>query len=134
MLGLKAVGSDSMWDITEITSEELARQLGLYEPLTDSVRQLIDAAVRTQAGDDVVASAKASIDAATAALRADQCEHTLGFAMTPDGEPVPWGNVVCGLRNPMAPPLVIHHDDEGRAHLDVELGAAFEGAPGHLHG
>ena len=35
--------------------------------------------------------------------------------------------------------LVDHHrqmadDDPSRAHLDVELGAAYEGAPGHVHG
>lgn len=123
-----------MWDFTEAASEEIAQQLALYEPLTESVRQLIDATLRTQVGDDVVTSAKAQIDAATAALRQRQCDETLGFGITPDGEPVAWGNVAVGPRNPIAPPLVVHHDDPGRAHLEVELGAAYEGAPGHLHG
>jgi 3-oxosteroid 1-dehydrogenase len=34
----------------------------------------------------------------------------------------------------LAPPLVIHHDPDGRVHTDVELGAAYEGPPGHVHG
>ena len=82
-----------MWDFAEITNEDAARQRARYEPLTESVRQLIDATLRTEAGDDVVASAKAEIDAATARLRSDQNHDTLGIAVTPDGETIAWGNV-----------------------------------------
>jgi acyl-coenzyme A thioesterase PaaI-like protein len=39
-----------------------------------------------------------------------------------------------GPRNPIAPPLVVQHDSADTAHLDVHLGAAYEGPPGHLHG
>jgi acyl-coenzyme A thioesterase PaaI-like protein len=123
-----------MWDFTEATSEEVARQRRRYEPLTASVRELIDATLRTEVDDDVVASARADIEAATARLRNLQREGSLGISLTPDGETVAWGNVAIGTRNPLAPPLVVQHDSSGRAHLDVHLGAAYEGPPGHLHG
>jgi acyl-coenzyme A thioesterase PaaI-like protein len=123
-----------MWDYAEVTSEDVARQRRRYEPLTASVRELIDATIRTEGGDDVVASAKAEIDAATARLRTAQRDGPHGIEVTPDGETVAWGNVAIGTRNPLAPPLVVQHDSPNGAHLDVHLGAAYEGPPGHLHG
>ena len=123
-----------MWDFAEITNEDAAVQRGRYEPLTDSVRRLIDATLSTEVGDEVVAAAKAEIDAATARLRSRQREDSLGIAVTPDGETVAWGNIAIGPRNPLAPPLVVVHDGPTRVHLDVDLGAAYEGPPGHLHG
>jgi acyl-coenzyme A thioesterase PaaI-like protein len=50
------------------------------------------------------------------------------------GERMAWGNAVIGIRNPIAPPLVIHRDDSGKAWCDFQLGAAYEGPPGHVHG
>ncbi len=105
-----------------------------YGPLTESVRHLIDATLRTEVDDDVVAAAKAEIDAATARLQSLQCDGTLGISVTPGGETAAWGNIAIGPRNPVAPPLEVVHDSPTRAHLDVELGAAYEGPPGHLHG
>jgi acyl-coenzyme A thioesterase PaaI-like protein len=123
-----------MFDFEHITSEEVARLRKRYEPLTASVRGLIDATLRTEVDDDAVASARADIEAATARLRDLQRQGPLGIGLTPDGETVAWGNVAIGSRNPLAPPLVVHYESSGRAHLDVELGAAYEGPPGHLHG
>jgi acyl-coenzyme A thioesterase PaaI-like protein len=123
-----------MWDFTEVTSEDVARHRRSFEPLTQSVRELIDATLRTEVDEDVVASAKGDIEAATAKLRSLELDGTLGIGLTPDGGSVAWGNVAIGTRNPLAPPLVVEHDGPSRAHLDVELGAAYEGAPGHLHG
>jgi acyl-coenzyme A thioesterase PaaI-like protein len=42
--------------------------------------------------------------------------------------------VVIGSRNPVAPPLVIHEDADGAVYTEFELGAAYEGPPGHVHG
>jgi acyl-coenzyme A thioesterase PaaI-like protein len=47
---------------------------------------------------------------------------------------MPWGNPVIGLRNPIAPPLVIRPSADGGIHTDFHLGAAYEGPPGHVHG
>jgi len=46
---------------------------------------------------------------------------------------MPWGNVVIGVRNPVAPPLHIEEGDGG-VYTDFHLGAAYEGPPGHVHG
>ena len=123
-----------MWNFAEMSDEDVALQQKRYGPLTDSVRELIDATVRTEVDDDVVAAAKAEIDAATARLRDLQCDGTLGISVTPGGNTAAWGNIAIGPRNPLAPPLQVVHDGQTRAHLDVELGAAYEGPPGHLHG
>ena len=56
------------------------------------------------------------------------------MTLSPDGESVPWGNLGNGIRNPLAPPLLVEYDGPTRAHIDVELGAAYEGPPGHVHG
>jgi hypothetical protein len=117
-----------------LSSEEVARLRRLYEPLTRSVRELLDATIRTEADDDAVAAAKAEIDSATARLRSKQLDGAFGVRYNPDGESMAWGNPVIGLRNPAAPPLVINHDPSGLVWADFELGAAYEGPPGHVHG
>jgi acyl-coenzyme A thioesterase PaaI-like protein len=102
--------------------------------LTASVRELIDATIRTEADADAVAAAKAEIDAATARLRAKQLEGPFGVRFGSDGDQMPWGNVVIGLRNPVAPPLVFTPSADGGVRADFHLGAAYEGPPGHVHG
>lgn len=123
-----------MWDFAEMTSDEVALLRRRYEPLTASIRDLIDAALLTEAGDGVVDQARADVDAVTARLRSSQRTGPPGMTLTPEGESVPWGNLGNGLRNPLAPPLVVVFDSPTAAHIDVELGAAYEGPPGHLHG
>ena len=39
-----------------------------------------------------------------------------------------------GLRNAAAPPLVVEHDEQGRAWSEFHLGAAYEGPPNLVHG
>lgn len=123
-----------MWDFEVMSDDDVAVLRRRYDPLTDSIRELIDAALHTAAADDDVQQAKAGIDSAAAALRRNRREGSLGMTLTPDGASVPWGNLGNGLRNPLAPPLVVEYDGPTRAHIDVELGAAYEGPPGHLHG
>ena len=47
---------------------------------------------------------------------------------------MPWGNAVIGLRNPIAPPVVLIRAGDGSVSADFHLGAAYEGPPGHVHG
>lgn len=82
-----------------------------YEPLPESVRALIDASIRTPADAETVAAARAEIDAVTARLRSRQLDGAFGVQFTSDGDQMPWGNPVVGIRNPVAPPLVIHRDE-----------------------
>jgi acyl-coenzyme A thioesterase PaaI-like protein len=118
----------------DLSAADVARLRSIYEPLTESVRALIDATIRTEVGAEAVAAAKAEIDAATARLRSEQVEGSYGIRFTADGEQMPWGNVVIGVRNPVAPPLDIEQRDDGSVHTSFHLGAAYEGPPGHVHG
>jgi acyl-coenzyme A thioesterase PaaI-like protein len=122
------------WTLENLSAEDVVRLRGIYEPLTESVRALIDATIRTEVGAETVAAAKAEIDAATARLRSEQLDGPYGIRFTADGDQMPWGNVVIGVRNPVAPPLVVEQSDDGAVFTDFHLGAAYEGPPGHVHG
>lgn len=120
--------------IENLSAEDVDRLRRIYEPLTQSVRELLDVTIRTEADADAVAAAKAEIDSATARLRGKQRDGAFGVRYNPDGESMAWGNPVIGLRNPAAPPLVIHAEPSGTVWSEFELGAAYEGPPGHVHG
>lgn len=117
-----------------LSSADVQRLRAVYEPLADSVRALIDATIRTEVGADEVAAVRAQIDDATARLRARQIDGPFGVRYTSEGDRMPWGNPAIGIRNPLAPPLVIVKEPDGAVHTDFHLGAAFEGPPGHVHG
>jgi hypothetical protein len=117
-----------------IDSVEFDRQKALYSPFTQSVRELLDAAIRTQVDDDIINEAKLAIDTVTERLRAKQSEGPFGVRYAVDGRGQAWGNPVIGVRNAMAPPLVIHTEPDLHCWSEFELGAAYEGPPGHVHG
>ena len=120
----------------DISEEELQRQRDLYGPFTDAVRELVDATIRTLVDEDEVRRAQAEIEAITARLRKDQLPGGYGVRFGGVGRGRPWGNTVVGLRNPVAPPLVIEHDPSANGDVwsDFHLGAAYEGPPGLVHG
>ena len=120
--------------VEDLSGEDIARLRGVYEPLTDSVRSLVDAAIRTEADAQTVAEVKRDIDAAIERLRERQLDGAFGVRVTESGESMGWGNAVIGIRNALAPPLFTHRDSEGRISADFHLGAAYEGPPGHVHG
>lgn len=106
----------------------------VYRQLADSVRRLIDVTIRTEVDAALVAAAKADIDCAVEQLGKLLMPGSFGVRGIVDGQPVASGNVAIGERNPVAPPLVIHRDDDGVVWSEVTLGAAYEGPPGHVHG
>jgi acyl-coenzyme A thioesterase PaaI-like protein len=120
--------------VENLTAEDVERLRGIFEPLTQSVRELVDATIRTEMDAEAVALAKAEIDAATARLRERQLEGSFGVRFGSDGDQMPWGNVVIGMRNPVAPPLVFVPSADGGVRADFHLGAAYEWPPGHVHG
>jgi hypothetical protein len=120
--------------VGDLTSEEVDSMGAVYQPLAESVRHLIDAAIRTEVDADEVAAVRAEIDAATARLRAKQIDGAFGLRYTTGGDRMAWGNPVVGIRNPIAPPLVINRDETGGAYTDFYMGAPYEGPPGHVHG
>ena len=118
----------------DISDEEIDRQRALYGPLADAVRDLVDATIRTEVDDAEIRAVQSEIEAATARLRRRQLNGAYGVRFSTDGRGRPWGNPVVGLRNAIAPPLVIEHDASGRAWSEFHLAAAFEGPPGLVHG
>jgi acyl-coenzyme A thioesterase PaaI-like protein len=120
--------------VENLSAEDVERLRSIYEPLTRSVRELIDATIRTEMDADAVAAAKAEIDMATDRLRARQLAGPFGVRFGSDGDQMPWGNVVVGLRNPVAPPLSMQRTPDGGVFADFHLGSAYEGPPGHVHG
>jgi acyl-coenzyme A thioesterase PaaI-like protein len=121
-------------DIGDVSSADVDRKRAVYAPLTESVRQLIDATIRTEVDADTVAAVAAEIDAATARLRSREIDGPFGVRYTSGGDRMAWGNPVIGLRNPIAPPVQIQHGPDGGVYTDFHLGAAYEGPPGHVHG
>lgn len=106
----------------------------VYAPLAESVRRLLDISIRTEAGATAVAAAIARIDSAADELSDELLPGPFGVHRTPEGQTIAWGNAVVGLRNPVAPPLVIHHDPDGLVWSEFVLGAAYEGPPDTVHG
>ena len=98
------------------------------------MRRLIDAAVRTETDSGTVVQAQALIDEATRLLSRRLVPGSFGIRRTAAGRIMTWGNVAVGLRNPVAPPLVIEREPDGSVWCEAELGAAYEGPPGCVHG
>ncbi len=118
-----------------LSADEHERLVARYGPLTDDIRELIQAALRTDAEDGDITSARAAIQAATAALHSRQRDDSQVVRYAVGGRPLVWNNAVIGLRNPIAPPLIIQHGDDGtRCWSEFTLNAAYEGPPGLVHG
>ena len=118
-----------------MSTDEHDRLAALYGPLTDDVRELIRLALRTDADPDSVDAARTAIRAANDVLRSRQRDESQLVRHAVAGRPVVWGNAVIGLRNAIAPPLTIHHDDDAtRCWSEFTLNSAYEGPPGLVHG
>ena len=119
---------------TTVTAEEYDRLCALYEPLTQSLRRLIDAGIRTGVDEDTIRDARAAIDSVAETLERTEYETTSTLRHAGTGRPLAWANPAVGLRNAIAPPMAIQHDDDGRCWSEFSLGAAYEGPPGLVHG
>ncbi|OBF13662.1 PaaI family thioesterase [Mycobacterium sp. ACS4331] len=117
-----------------LVPEDAARVEETFGPLTQSVRRLIDVAIRSQADETDVRRAHALIDEAAALLSSRLDPEPFGVRSTTDGRTLTWGNVVIGMRNAIAPPLRVRRDESGRATAELTLGAPYEGPPGLVHG
>jgi acyl-coenzyme A thioesterase PaaI-like protein len=117
-----------------ISAEEFDRQRASYEPLTDALRKLIDVGIHTEVDDDTVTEALRHLDAATALLERSQRSGRATLRHADTGRPVAWANPAVGLRNAIAPPMIIEHEDDGSCWSEFTLGPAYEGPPGWVHG
>ncbi len=115
-----------------ISAAEHERLKSLYTPLTQAVRRLITAGIRTGADEAAILEAQAAVEAV-----AENLESTVDTAsprLAVDERPVVAGNPVTGFRNAIAPPLVMHEEPDGLWWSEFELGEAYQGPPGWVHG
>jgi len=118
-----------------MSADEHERLAALYGPLTDDVRDLIRLALHTDADPDSIDAARTAIRTANDVLRSRQPDESQVVRYSVGGRPVVWSNAVIGLRNAIAPPLTIHHDDDAtRCWSEFTLNSAYEGPPGLVHG
>jgi acyl-coenzyme A thioesterase PaaI-like protein len=122
--------SETIFEV--LSAAEADRVTTLYAPLAEAVRELVDATIRTEADDDVVDNARGAIEAVTSLLR--QRTRPLGVSYRVDERPLPLGNAVVGVCNPIAPPVIVQHAGGGRCWSEFVLGTAYEGPPGLVHG
>lgn len=122
------------YTVVDMTPEELEAERVLLGGLAQSVRDLADASLRTTVPAAVVTEVQAEIERLTARLRAEQIPGSFGVTVGSGGTVRGHGNAVVGLRNPVAPPLVVERSEEGRAWSSFDLGAVYEGPPGMVHG
>ncbi len=119
----------------KISAGEYAELYNRYTPLTAAVRDLVDVSLRTGVDAGTIADATTQIEAVTNMLRCEQADRPVRFQRHEiTGRPVVWSNPVIGLRNPLAPPLTVHHDSDGRCWSEFTLGSVYEGPPGLVHG
>lgn len=117
-----------------IADDEYTRLRALYEPLTESMRRLIDVGLRTGVDAAEIETARAAIDAAAEVLGGVRHDTTSTLRHADTGRPLAWANPAVGLRNPIAPPMHITHEPDGGCWAEFTLGAAYEGPPGLVHG
>ena len=117
-----------------ISAEEYARQRANYEPLTDALRGLIDVGMHTAVDEATVQDALGHLAAATELLAREQRRGTSTLRHADTGRPLAWANPAVGLRNAIAPPMVIEHEPDGSCWSEFTLGPAYEGPPGWVHG
>ena len=118
----------------DLGDAELDEIEGRYAPLAEAVRELIRATILSTAGDDVVAPALAAVRSATSSLNAEVDTDHAGVNYNSAGRSWSWGNAGNGLRNPVAPPIEVIFADDGSTHAELDLGPAYEGLPGCVHG
>jgi uncharacterized protein (TIGR00369 family) len=102
--------------------------------LGTALRELVDAAVRTEVSLTELAEATDLARELAARLRAESRElHEIASVDDPEiGER--WYSPVYGPGNPVAPPMVASDSPDGRAEGRVTLGKPHEGPPGLVHG
>jgi acyl-coenzyme A thioesterase PaaI-like protein len=102
--------------------------------LAAATRELVDTVVLTAADEDDLAVAAKDVEAVTEWLRQRLLDHPPRPDFGPDGRMRALANPVIGEANPLAPPLHVETTPEGTARAQFELGAAYEGPPGLVHG
>ncbi len=116
-------------------TQEVPEQDEAHGALARAVSGLIEASMLTEVEIEEVRAVTDEVSALTERLGAHTRGESLGASVTVAGGVRNDGNTVVGLRNPLS--LVRPEDrsvEDGVLRYRVELGAAWEGPPGHVHG
>jgi acyl-coenzyme A thioesterase PaaI-like protein len=117
-----------------ISAEDFERQRASYEPVTDALRTLIDVGIHTDVDEATAREALEHLKAASELLGRKQRVGASTLRHADSGRPVAWANPAVGLRNAIAPPMIIQHEPDGSCWSEFTLGRAYEGPPGWVHG
>ncbi|WP_456598966.1 PaaI family thioesterase [Blastococcus sp. SYSU DS0616] len=119
----------------ELTDDERGVRREAAAELGEALRELVDAAVRTEVPVDRLSEATRAARELTALLSEDLREvHEIASVDDPEtGQR--WYSPVYGPGSPVAPPMVVEDlPDEGRCVGRVTIGKKLEGPPGLVHG
>jgi acyl-coenzyme A thioesterase PaaI-like protein len=129
------MGAPFKYQVLDLTDEQVDAEAAVFGALTDAVRRLNEATLRTTVDHDTVADVRRQVEELAARLEKSMIPANFGVSFTKGGRVRTYGNAVVGLRNPHAVPLTIVQDKvAGRASAEFELNALFEGPPGQVHG
>jgi uncharacterized protein (TIGR00369 family) len=119
----------------ELSREERAVRRDAVSALGAALRELVDAAVRTEVPIADLAKATAAAGELTALLSGDLREVPEIAAVDDPETGERWYSPVYGPGSPVAPPMVVEDvPDEGRCVGRVVVGKKHEGPPGLVHG
>ena len=118
----------------QLTADERAVRRDAVAELGQALRDLVDAAVRTEVPMEELADVAGVVRKLAGQLRAQtRGLHDIAAVDDPEvGER--WYSPVYGPGNPVAPPMVATQTADGRATGSVTLGKPHEGPPGLVHG
>lgn len=118
----------------ELSAEQRAVRRDAVGDLGSALRELVDAAVRTEVPLEELADVAGTVRQLAGRLRADgRGLYDIASVDDPEiGER--WYSPVYGPGNPVAPPMEASSTPEGRAIGRVALGKTHEGPPGLVHG
>lgn len=125
------------YPVVDLTDEEIEAENAVYGALTEAVRRLNEATLRTTMDHETVHEVRRQVEELTARLEKSTIEGpNLGVVVSKSGNRVrTLGNAVVGLRNPHAVPVTVVQDREAkRASAEFELNGLHEGPPGQVHG
>jgi uncharacterized protein (TIGR00369 family) len=119
--------------VADLSAGERDTRRNAVGELGSALRDLVDAAVRTEVPVAELETATEAARQLAARLRAQSRDlHDVPSVDDASGER--WYSPVYGPGNPVAPPLVASHTPDGRATGRVVVGQAHEGPPGLVHG
>lgn len=126
--------TSSSFVLSELSTASVDASEQVHGRLADDIRGLIDVTIRTQIEPERIAMARELVQQASRLLAEKAPPEPAGIQFNAEGRSWNWGNAVVGVRNAIAPPVILRWGDNGAVRSDVDLGVAYEGPPGCVHG